>query len=266
MQPKILYVADSVGHTASILNVELNSKSRVVTAKAYSSVYDVNARWPKQNFSEVVKNNLENQGRDNYDVLVMSAPTVDISNLDTSKLTSNDSTKIYKQKVIESSHNMFRVAEESLKMNPGLSKVVIMEHPPRFDDKLVDPTLLKPTLAKLANSTLGKLWQNCSLKDKIVIGRHSLENSGAVEEHSARYEDQRTGRYDGVHLYGYKGRKDYTNSVKTIFMVALSDNGVGTAQAGNHENCPQTKYKKNKHQPTVNTKNRFSVFNSNQGN
>ena len=57
LKPKILYVADSVGHTASIRNLEQTSKSRVVTAKAYSLAYDVNARWrwPKLNFSEVVR-------------------------------------------------------------------------------------------------------------------------------------------------------------------------------------------------------------------
>ena len=158
---------------------------------------------------------------------------------------------------------MFRVAQKSHELNP---KMVIMEHPPRFDSKSVDPTILKPTLARLANSTLGKLWLNCPLKDKILIGRHSLENSGSGEAHHARYENQNTGRYDGVHLYGYTGRKDYTNSVKTILMLALSENGFGTAQTGYHSSCPQAKYQEEKRQPTVNTSNRFNVFNSNQGN
>ena len=110
------------------------------------------------------------------------------------------------------------------------------------------------------------LFLFCPLKDRIVIGRHSLENSGSGKAHHARYEDQNTGRYDGVHLYGYTGRKDYTNSVKTILMLAMSETGFGTAQTGYHNSCPQAKYQKEKYQPTVDTRNRFSVLNSNQGN
>ena len=141
LRPKILYVADSVGQTAAMPIIE-NGQSRVVTAKAYSSVYDVKARWPKCNFRDVVKNRLENPGQDSFDVLVMSAPTVDISNLDTSNLRPKDNTEMYQQKVIESSNNMFKIAKQSLELNPNLSNVVIMEHPPRFDSKMVDPTTL----------------------------------------------------------------------------------------------------------------------------
>ena len=43
-------------------------------------------------------------------LLVMSAPTVDITNLDTSKLSPTDSTEAYQQKVIVSAQNMFSLA------------------------------------------------------------------------------------------------------------------------------------------------------------
>ena len=76
---KILYAADSVGNTASVGTLEYFTDSRVRTIKAYSSVHDSSARWPKQNFTDVVKFALENQGRDKFDVADMSAPTVDIT-------------------------------------------------------------------------------------------------------------------------------------------------------------------------------------------
>ena len=90
----------------------------------------------------------------------------------------------------------------------------------------------------------------------------------------ARYVNSRTGQYDGVHLYGNTGREDYTNSVKSILMMALpeinqpkSNSGVGTAQEDNHNNCAQAKHqKKRKYQPNVETRNRFNVFNPNMGN
>ena len=53
-QPKVLYVADSVGHSASMRGVEKAQKVRIRTAHAYSSVNDVKARWPEWNFTDQV--------------------------------------------------------------------------------------------------------------------------------------------------------------------------------------------------------------------
>ena len=140
-----------------------------------------------------------------------------------------------------------------------------MEHTPRFDQRNEDPNSLKPKLAKLANATLSQQWLTSPLKDQIIIGRHSLESPGTGARHSARYVDQRTGRYDGVHLYGQTGCADYTESVNTIFMLAQSEQnqGVGNTQTENHSTCPQAEYQKANPVPT---KNRFSVFNSNSKN
>ena len=265
LKPKVLYVADSVGHTTSANQLEEFSNTRIRTARAYSSVFDKRARWPKQNFTDVVKNNLKNHGRQQYDVLVMSAPTVDISNLDTSKLQPTDNTEILQQNVVISAQNMFSLAQRSLEMNCNLKKVIIMEHSPRFDKPEDDPTSLKPTLAGLANFTLSQLWLNSPLKDKIFIGRHSLDSPAAGRGHEARYVNAKTGRYDGVHFYGPKGVRSYTQSVKNILSSAQLNSQVkptaegGTAQDKNY----QAKFQNNYH-PSVVTQNRFGIFN--QGN
>ena len=124
-----------------------------------------------------------------------------------------------------------------------------MEHPPRFDTADIDPCSLKPNLARIANVTIGQLWMNSPLKDRIVIGRHGLENSGNGAAHLSRYQNFHTGRYDGVNFYGQTGSTDYTNSVKTILMMSIPKHSLaedtaefGTAQAGNHDACPQAKY------------------------
>ena len=146
-----------------------------------------------------------------------------------------------------------------------------MEHPPRFDTQDMDPTSLKPNLAKLANASLSGLWLNSTLKERIFIGCHSLESTGGGPVHFNRFQNRNTGKYDGVHLYGQTGCSDYTNSVKTILMLALprlSSANVtvefGTFQPANHQDFPQAKYQTKQHQPTVQTKNRFSPLN--QGN
>ena len=177
--------------------IEEYQDCRIRSARAYSSVYDKKARWPKYNFSDVVKNSIQNPGRECADILIMSAPTVDITNMDTAKLKPGDKTDAFQDKAILSSQNMFNIAEKALKMKPSLSKVIIMEHPPRFDTTDVDPISVKCNLARLANATLGGLWLNSPLKDKIIIGRHSLESSGAGAAHFNRYQNKNTGKYDG---------------------------------------------------------------------
>jgi hypothetical protein len=155
---------------------------------------------------------------------VLSAPTVDISNMDTSKLRSNDNIEVYKQKTIISCQNMFGVAEAALTRHPELNKVVIMEHAPRHDTKAVDPTGIKPKLAKYANSSFAQLWHSSALKDRIVIGELNLECSG--DQIEDRYRDDWSGRYDGVHLYGSQGKIAYSSSVGQILKSALSTSNL----------------------------------------
>ena len=98
---------------------------QIKTARAYSSVADVKAKWRKYNFTDVVNYNLRNPGVDSVDILVMSAPTVDITNMDTAKLQSTENTWGLQEKAIESSKNMLTLAENSLKKYPNLSKVIV---------------------------------------------------------------------------------------------------------------------------------------------
>ena len=60
----------------------------------------------------------------------MTAPTVDITNLDIVKTSQKENERLVK----ESSAKMFKLAQDALKQHSGLTKVIIMEHPPRFDD------------------------------------------------------------------------------------------------------------------------------------
>ena len=108
--------------------------------------------------------------RPSPDILLLSAPTVDVSNMNTANLTAIHQTEPLKKKAMKSSQNMFAIAERALETSPKLSKVILMEHPPRFDTPDVDPAGLKHDLARLANTTLGGLWLNSPLKDRIVIG------------------------------------------------------------------------------------------------
>ena len=77
---------------------------------------------------------------------------------------------------------------------------------------------------------------NCTDKSRILIGAQNFECTGAIKE--SRYRETKTGKYDGVHLYGSSGRKAYTNSVINILEAAnlISEDYLY------HQTCPQAKY------------------------
>ena len=86
-----------------------------------------------------MKHSFENPGREIIDVLVLSAPTVDITNMNTNTQQTASNMKCFQDNAKLSSRNIFALAERTLYDNPSLNKVIIMEHPPRFDCPNVDP-------------------------------------------------------------------------------------------------------------------------------
>ena len=161
-----------------------------------------------------------------------------------------------------------------------------MKQIPRYDPVSSDPLSLKPALSQLFNNTLTDQWISCPLKDKLVIGNHNLDCSGAIQQ--SRYREFKTGRFDGIHLMGSSGRKFYTLSVLNI----LKNVQLTSSEYAYHQSCEQYKYqnrqkvrnvKNNCHSPTrkpnqinpnqqsgyysVPTQNRFEHFSrNNQGN
>ena len=199
-----------------------------------------------------------------FDHLVLAAPTVDISNLETANIKPTDNTDRLKKAVSESCKNLLRVAEDALRNHPDLKNVTVMSHTPRYDTVKVDPVGLKSILANFANNYFLELWLDSPLKDKIFIGSHNLECSG--KSRTNRYTDKRTGRYDGVHMYGRTGAAAYTESVVNILMSSFQS-GSSTQQNhdDSHRTCPQTKHKQKRTYSSVvggrnpiKTHNRFS--------
>ena len=245
-KPKVLYIGDSIAHNVNMGKVEKDTNSRVKTVKAYSAVEDLKSRYPSKNFTDVTPAALKDtREEDKYTELVLAAPSVDITNINTGNLNGDDNIEVFEQKVIISCQNMLSVAQNAVIDNPQLRKVVLMEHAPRQDPKEVDPIRLKPRLAKLANSTLAQLVQNSGFADKIVMGRHSLDITNA----NTVYRDDFTGRYDGVHMHGSHGKDIFTRSVERIIRSVLPVTTTTTRPTQHrplysHVTCPQAQYQK----------------------
>ena len=251
-KPKVLIIGDSVANNANFGFIERQTNTRVKTVKAYSSNCDIKARWPQKNVTDVTPSALDACHEDDkFSHLILGAPTVDITNLDTSKLTELDNIEVYKQKAIVSSQNIFTVAKHALERHPNLEKIVILEHNPRFDVAVADPTGLKPKLAKFANAKLAQLVNSSVLKDKLVIGKHNLDCSG--ERINGMYTDNRNGRFDGVHLYGREGYRAFTSSLLNIIKSVLptpTKTASPSSTPFSHDTCPQSQYQKKQQQYT----------------
>ena len=68
------------------------------------------------------------------------------------------------------------------------------------------------------NNDLEQFAADANLSRKVVVSNHNLECDGAVRE--ARYKDTKSGRFNGVNLYGPSGKKAYTSSLLNILKSA----------------------------------------------
>ena len=242
-----------MAHNLGFRKVEIVTNTTLKTAKAYSSVWDKNARFKEVNMTVVTKKELQ---KASFDHLILAAPTVDITNIDTSRMKPSDDTEVIKKKVETSCHNMIKIAEIALTSNSSLKHVTIMNHVQRFDTHDDDPLGLKPKLTEFANNFFLQLWLDSQLKNKIFIGSHTLECSDQTKLN--RYVNEQTGRYDGVHMYGTDGKPAYTESVINIMISSFQTSAPAMPTkmpANDHKRCPQAKYK---NKSNLKVENRFN--------
>ena len=249
----ILYIGDSISANVDISMLESATQMKFVTAKAYSSVKDTvsniakqAAKFPDSNFTDVVQAKLK---KGNFRTLLLQAGSVDITNLNTRENT-EQYMEYFRQEAIMSATNLFQAGLNALEANPGLKKVIIMKQIPRYDPTNVDPLSLKAALSILFNNTLTRLWMESPFKEKMFIGNHNIECNGSIRE--ARYRHTKSGKFDGIHLYGSSGRKAYTKSVLNILKSAK------VTRPGFHGYCAQFAF-----QNQLNKKNQWQTGRSN---
>ena len=220
-KPRMLLIGDSITNSLDTRVIAQASDSNITKVKAYSAVYDdvaneakQAARYPQNNYSDIAQHEL---GKAQFDILLLQAGSVDITNLKT-RGNPTEHFDYFNQQTVQSAKNTFSVAVDALNTHPSLQKVVICKQIPRYDTAETDPLQLKSALSHIFNNTLVDQWMKSPLKDKIYVGTHNIDCSGGIRE--ARYRCTKSGRYDGVHLYGTTGPKAYTNSVINILKSA----------------------------------------------
>ena len=167
----VLFIGDSITNSLHTKVISQAANVEIRKVKAYSSVCDLEAnvakqaaRFPNQNFTDVAQHEME---RNQFDILMLQAGSVDISNLKTKDNPTNHFDYFHQQAVM-SANNLFSVAVNCLNRQPNLQKVVIFKQIPRYDPAQADSLQLKPALSLIFNNTLADLWIRSPLKEKIL--------------------------------------------------------------------------------------------------
>ena len=238
-EAKILFIGDSISSSVDMRQLSTATQSTFVTARAYSSIHDTvsnvakqAARFLEANFTDVVPAELK---KAKFETLILQAGSVDITNLNT-KDNPSEYVEYFKQETIMSATNLFKSGERAFSIHPSLKKVVLMKQIPRYDPPSVDPTGLKPALSQLFNNTMTELWMKSNEKNRLFIGSHDIECTGAIRE--SRYKQPKTGKFDGIHLLGNSGQKAYTLSSLKILQAAK----LTSSEQDYHQSCAQFQY------------------------
>ena len=113
-------------------------------------------------------------------------------------------------------------------------------------------------MAKFANSTIYQLWLASPLKNKMRVGKYLLDCSDDLMR--TRYTDDKTKKFDGVHMYGYFGRRAFTRSLTRILCSTITEPTNVSNQSAEE---PQTHGQQQPgHHPSVKDSNRFHVLTS----
>ena len=127
---KFLCIGDSISANVDMNALQDATETKIVSAKAYSSIHDTvsnvakqAAKYPQSNFTDVIPAMLR---KDDYECLILQSGSVDITNLNT-KDEPSTFIEYFKQEKIMSAKNLFSAACNALKMDPKLLKVVLMK-------------------------------------------------------------------------------------------------------------------------------------------
>ena len=203
---KVLYVGSSISYHCDFDVLRNETGAEVVTRKAYSTVFDQNARFPDKNFTTVLHREVSVH---QPALVIVQTSSVDITLIREKSLSWPDAVNAAKR----SSFDILCLAW-SLCDNPNIQQIILSKRTPRIDCPL------RKQLTEIANDELTRLhslYRQSSAK--IHIGAHNLQFSSPTQT-AALFGARGNGRYDGWHLYGNQGVRRYTDSVLNILCEA----------------------------------------------
>ena len=140
---KVLYVGSSISYHCDFDVLRNETGAEVVTRKAYSTVFDQNARFPDKNFSTVLHREVSAH---QPALVIVQTSSVDITLIREKSLSWPDAVNAAKG----SSFNILCLAW-SLCDNPNIQQIILSKRTPRIDCPL------RKQLTEIANDELTRL-------------------------------------------------------------------------------------------------------------
>ena len=130
----VCIIGDSISGNLDHRVISNVMKSNVRAARAYSTIEDTGeneakekTKFPDKSFSSVIQSELK---KEEADILIVQAGSVDISNMKTKGNNSKKYGEYFKQQTIISAKNLFTTVCNALACNPSLRKAIIMKLTP----------------------------------------------------------------------------------------------------------------------------------------
>ena len=213
---KILLVGDSLSRNLNLSVIKNVTDMDIKRAEAFLVAKDdPKARMASKNFTEIVPSELE---KEEFSTLILQGGTNEISNLDVSGKI-DDKIEALKQEIKTSSEKIFNIAENSLKENKSLKKVVILKRIFRCDTLKNDPNQIKNRLSEFGNRMLDDIWLTKGCPKNITIAQQPLECDGNLR--LSRYGSPSAKGYDGIHMRGVMAVQHYTGSFVNVLLENL---------------------------------------------
>ena len=256
----ILIVADSHSKNLDKRVLENATNSKVDMATAYTVDEDHDAYYRNKNFLTIVPQKLKQR---KYDTLILQGGCNEISNVKISPRPQPEQVKQWEDKIQKSRSKMFRLAEDSLRNNPELKKVIILKSPPRYDSPAVDPCSIKAKLNEFGNTLYTNMWMEKGCPNDISIEDQHFECHGPLREKrygNPDYVGYDGKPWDGIHMRGRLAVTHYTNSIIRILSGSIPP--VHDMRKSNfHQSCPQTQYQNRnqyRHKGAANYQNNYA--------
>ena len=253
---KVAWIGTSISKVLDKEKFEKDLNVELSVTRAYCIKEEDDAENKKENFEAVVPEEIR---KEKPDILILQTGNIEITNIEVNKaLIDNDiSIEEYKrswfEKVEQDSKHLFEIAQNALKIDKNLQKVVILKRLPRQDRSSADFFGIKSELSNYANAIYDQLWIKMGSPKNIIILELELEGSKFYQ--NLIYGSPSSQNYDGVHLNGEGAVRQFT--YQTIKQLKLKLFGIYQTKLkpskrtqpqlvldNDHTNCPQALYKR----------------------
>ena len=211
---KISWIGTSISKVLDKEKVEKDLDVSLSITRAYCIKDEPTAKYRKTHFKNIVPKVVE---KEEPDTLVLQTGSIEITNIEVNKALMDEKKSIdeYKkgwfEQVENNSKDLFEIAQEALKKNKKLKRVLILKRLPRHDRSSSDLIGMRSILSEYANTVYDQQWIRMGSPSNVIIIDLDLKGSGYFKE--LIYGKSKDANYDGYHVIGTGAVRQFTYQV-----------------------------------------------------